>query len=277
MKKNSFVLYMAHWKPISELNDEQLGCLFRAIYTYQAGEEVDYESMDKSVKMAFGFFLNQFEIDEAKYREICSRRSNAGKMGNARRWNSMCEDVESDDETEAVQDAEPAAVESTVEPTVEPPEEAPEVATAEQQPIECEVAEEFDLQSAFGKGAKLHSNGQIDAKQFMDFFNAEMEGRSIPKIVRVNNSRLRALRARAGEYGKEAVMQMVRNAADSDFLNGRNDRSFVASIDWLLKPNNFSKVLEGNYANADKFISDARFGDIKRAIDTGFALASRGR
>ncbi|MBR1525158.1 MAG: hypothetical protein IJ640_00660 [Prevotella sp.] len=42
---------------------------------------------------------------------------------------------------------------------------------------------------------------------------------------------------------------MIDNAADSMFLNGGGERGFCASFDWLFQPNNFLKVLEGNYAN----------------------------
>lgn len=35
----------------------------------------------------------------------------------------------------------------------------------------------------------------------------------------------------------------------SDFLSGRTTKPFSATIDWLLGPENFPKVIEGNYAN----------------------------
>jgi uncharacterized protein YdaU (DUF1376 family) len=35
----------------------------------------------------------------------------------------------------------------------------------------------------------------------------------------------------------------------SDFLSGRTAKPFTATIDWLLGPENFPKVIEGNYAN----------------------------
>jgi hypothetical protein len=44
---------------------------------------------------------------------------------------------------------------------------------------------------------------------------------------------------------------------ESDFLNGRHpprgrERVWVASWDWLMKPTNFAKVVDGNYANGGK-------------------------
>ena len=58
-----------------------------------------------------------------------------------------------------------------------------------------------------------------------------------------------AIQARARENGKESLMEVIKQAAKSDFLNGRNDRGWVADFDWLMRPNNFVKVLEGNYNN----------------------------
>ena len=38
----------------------------------------------------------------------------------------------------------------------------------------------------------------------------------------------------------------------SDFLTGRKDGKWSASFDWIIKPENWVKVMEGNYDNRDK-------------------------
>lgn len=40
-----------------------------------------------------------------------------------------------------------------------------------------------------------------------------------------------------------------KSVRDSDFLMGRTDKPFTCSLDWLVKPSNFTKVLNGNYIN----------------------------
>lgn len=90
------------------------------------------------------------------------------------------------------------------------------------------------------------TNNYVDFEAFRAFFNQCMEGRQIPAIKVMNSKRKGMVRARIKEYGKEAVAQVIRKAADSDFLNGGTG-SFIASFEWILKPNNFLKVLEGNY------------------------------
>ena len=91
----------------------------------------------------------------------------------------------------------------------------------------------------------------IDLKALAVYFNDQVfNAGSIIKPVRsIERQRAQAVSARCREYGKEAVRDVVRKAVMSDFLNGKNDRAWVASFDWLMKPNNFAKVLEGNYDN----------------------------
>jgi hypothetical protein len=42
--------------------------------------------------------------------------------------------------------------------------------------------------------------------------------------------------------------ELFKHVADSEFLTGANERSWKASFDWLMKPDNFAKVMEGNYS-----------------------------
>ena len=89
-------------------------------------------------------------------------------------------------------------------------------------------------------------------KNFMDFFNQEIKtaGAVIKPIQIMTDKRKQALNARLREYGKQKLAIAIQKAARSDFLNGQNDRAFIATFDWILKPNNFPKVLEGNYDNS---------------------------
>ena len=59
--------------------------------------------------------------------------------------------------------------------------------------------------------------------------------------------RKKTIRARINEYGKDAVVEVVKKAAASTFLNGGGDKGFVADIDWMMGPRNFPKILDGFY------------------------------
>ena len=72
---------------------------------------------------------------------------------------------------------------------------------------------------------------------------------NLSKIVSIKNTRLKMLKARVNEYGMDNVLKAIDNISKSNFLKGQNDRGWVITFDWLIKPNNFIKVLEGNYSN----------------------------
>lgn len=88
-------------------------------------------------------------------------------------------------------------------------------------------------------------------EKFISYFCAclDHEHALIPRPkAALSPSRRAAIKARAREYGPEALLEMARRAAASPFLNGHNERSWRADIDWCLRPNNFPKIIEGNYS-----------------------------
>lgn len=70
-------------------------------------------------------------------------------------------------------------------------------------------------------------------------------------IERVSPSSKRGemTRKRVKDYGVDKVIEAIRRASRSDFLHGKNDREWAATYDWFIRPENFQKVLEGNYDN----------------------------
>lgn len=81
----------------------------------------------------------------------------------------------------------------------------------------------------------------------MDHWNERMKGVGIPSIVAIGGNRRAHVLARMREYGVEAVAKVIDMVAASRFLQGSNNRGFVATFDWVIKPANFIKILEGNY------------------------------
>ena len=76
---------------------------------------------------------------------------------------------------------------------------------------------------------------------------------SLPKIISIDKSRKATVKARLKEYSFEDIITVFQKAEKSDFLTGKvsnqGSRPFKASFDWLMKPSNFIKILEGNYDN----------------------------
>lgn len=73
----------------------------------------------------------------------------------------------------------------------------------------------------------------------------------IKKIVPGTN-RGKMLSARIREYGVEQVLEAIRKIPESTFLRGQNNNGWTISFDWFVKPNNFCKVLEGNYDDRNR-------------------------
>ena len=67
--------------------------------------------------------------------------------------------------------------------------------------------------------------------------------------MKSTSKRYRSLVARIREYGPDAVVEAIDKIRESDFLRGANSSGWVIVFDWFVKPNNFPKILEGNYDN----------------------------
>lgn len=78
--KKSFVFYKS-WLPLFEgMTDEQAGKLFKAICSYQSGED-SARPDDRLLAAIYDMIASQFAEDDAKYEETCQKRSEAGRTG----------------------------------------------------------------------------------------------------------------------------------------------------------------------------------------------------
>lgn len=91
----------------------------------------------------------------------------------------------------------------------------------------------------------------------------------LQKLVAINpnTNRYRLLNARIKEYGLDTVLEAIENIRYSSFLKGQNNKNWTIRFDWLIKPNNFIKILEGNYR--DK--GDSNNGSVGQDIKTSEA------
>lgn len=65
--------------------------------------------------------------------------------------------------------------------------------------------------------------------------------------ISADTKRGQSLKARINQNGVDKVLEAVERIRKSSFLQGQNKRGWIISFDWFVKPNNFVKVLEGNY------------------------------
>ena len=90
-----------------------------------------------------------------------------------------------------------------------------------------------------------------DFDEIISFFNEQMKGKGIQQVAIITSERRQAFERLMLQTGvnKDSVKQAIKNAAESDFLNGKGPKGWVASFDWMMIPQNFQKVLENNYRN----------------------------
>lgn len=113
---------------------------------------------------------------------------------------------------------------------------------------EIEIEKEIELE------IELESDKARDAlSRIMDHWNEMLSPYGITEVKSINDgtTRYKLLKARLKQYGEEEIVKAIDNVALSGFLQGKNNRGWMITFDWFIKPDNFSKVLDGNYIDKD--------------------------
>lgn len=103
------------------------------------------------------------------------------------------------------------------------------------------------------------------AEKIMDLYNETCK--SLPQIAKLTETRIRSINARLKEYTEEEIAEAFRKVEASPFLRGDTGR-WKASFDWIIKPANMQKILEGNYDDKQKMQRIGYdFGALQKFID----------
>ena len=122
------------------------------------------------------------------------------------------------------------------------------------QNVSTDIDKGKDIDIDLGKNNKYigETDSKIsDARRCLDAWNTLSQHGIKPVSRRSSNStRFKCLVARISEYGVDNVLKAIEKVAQSDFLQGKtNANAGWFNFDWFVKPNNFPKVLDGNYDN----------------------------
>ena len=237
----SFILYNDMCKNILALIDDvQAGQLFRMIVDYANGEELT-PAKDMGVRMAFEIIRAGLDANVQAYEEMCEKRRESGRLGGLAKAGKGKQTLANEaNATKLSKGKQNLANLSKV---------------SNNNIIQYNIKQNNIIEESNKEESNDSlSSCELDFARLLEFFNSQLKKNNslIPSIKQLSDARKKTLKARAREYGKEALVKVFQKAAISDFLNGKNDRSFTASFDWLLKPTNFPKVLEGNYDNPVK-------------------------
>jgi biotin operon repressor len=97
------------------------------------------------------------------------------------------------------------------------------------------------------KEHKKESRDSLSLEKLVSCWN-QIEG--VEGCRKITANRRRAFRARTREAGwLDDVPEALQRIGASSFCRGRNDRGWRAGIDWFLRPDTLTKILEGKYTD----------------------------
>lgn len=101
-------------------------------------------------------------------------------------------------------------------------------------------------------------------KPIKDAWNKLDENIPRLQVINPNSERYRLTKTAVNDYGVDKVVNVIQSINDSEFLKGYVTE-WKIYFDWFIKPNNFIKVMEGNYIDKDsKENKAAKIADIAR-------------
>ena len=249
---------------LQDFTKEEAGEIFMALLAYaNRGEE--YETDDRSMRILFRTIQANINRNNQRYDEKCERNRQAIK----KRWEKPEEDGEQAApntntnvqheygriQTNTNVQNEYGRIQTNKTNTYRDRDRDRDRDNNIAAPLPRERAREtLETTETTEKAEKTTEKAQdsgekVNCQRLCSQFNRAMRDARIPKIKRIAGQRREFLLARAREYGPVAVYRVILKAARSDFLNGGGDSGWVASFEWIFRPNNFPKVLDGYYDN----------------------------
>lgn len=112
---------------------------------------------------------------------------------------------------------------------------------------EIELEKEKEKELELDTDTPLPPPGESpDYKAIVEQFNSVCT--ALPKVRDLTEPRKKAIKSALKKLGQEGLIELFRKTAASDFLSGRKN-DWHATFDWILKPANITKIIEGNYDN----------------------------
>ena len=265
-KKN--FLFMDSWVTlIDSMPIQEVGILMKAVCAFVRGNEVKIEN--PMISAVFTLIKAQIEENTEAYKAKCEKQAEYGRKGSAKRWG----------EKEKAIEEKSYPTENNSYPISEngyPIEKDSYPISENGYPINCDRVEwhkdkdnDKDILPPYSppKGGKADSSLRSESREnvsvytppktvrtdyqaVLDAFHASCP--SLPKVLKLSDSRKKAIKARLSDFGMDEIKRAFALTEQSDFLKGTNATGWQAGFDWLMKPANLTKVLEGNYENKHK-------------------------
>lgn len=224
------------------LSNEEAGELFKALLAY-ADEGTPISTENRLLSVVFAGLRSQLDASAENYAKRCEKnRAIAIERERNKREQAASENVKEHEEARTCTNVHEEARTCT------------NVTNIRKDNIRkdnIDIKKDAKASKEKTDGANAPHSALLDVNAFVAYFNEQLvaQGAIIKQVKTVTPKRRSVIEARARENGKEALKTVADKSATSDFLNGKNDRGWLATFDWLMRPNNFVKVLEGNFDN----------------------------
>ena len=228
MKKDSVILYAAQYNALRRLTDEEMGFLFHQIFRWLNDEETEAGDWSSALFLAFQFMTLQISIDNEKYLQRKRRMEAARK---SRKEQSSVKESET--------------------------EESPSHARVNVNGNVNENVNENDNENVYvslflEKLKNIEDKDKEKEKMFQSFIAfwnqaIEQTGASMKRVRVLTDRRREAISAIRQQFSGKQAATAIYNAMRSSFCNGRTkQRPTPVDFDWLMKPENFTRLLEGS-------------------------------
>ena len=248
---DSFILYTSDYQLIEGLTDEQLGQLTRALFVYARDGEVI--KLEPVVRMAFVFIKDKIDRNQGKYQARCEKNRQIALEREARKREAR-KSTNDHERAQSCTNVNERLRKSTNDHVLH--------LSDSDSDSDSDVSKETDNNIPSKEGLSISENPKVDpAKRcakidfaaIKEYWNTkhDQSGSAMRRLTLMSDQRKSNVRARIREYGGDVqkVYKAIDKAMESNFMNGKNGKGWVASFDWMMCPSNFPKVLEGNYDN----------------------------
>ena len=243
MEKNSFIFHTRDKKLFKRLTDAEVGRLFRAMIEYtESGVEPEIE--DRALGLVWDSLKEQIDYDSCAYDEVRKKRRTAAES----RWKK---NVQTDANNANASTCTQMDANNAYTDTVPVPDTVTDVSN-----------ETLEGHIGTSKEVPCQPDDRPTNEEVRSVVDAWNNVPDIPKVKSIQNTstRYKMLNKRIKEHGIEQVLEAVNRINQSDFLKYGNGQWVGITFDWFLKPNNFVKVLEGNYDNKTSLSGQKKSG-----------------
>jgi hypothetical protein len=233
-KKDSLILYESFFDATADLSAESIAELWRALGGYLKDDITNITNVipqTTEAKLAWKFIKLQLDADKKRWLNTCDKRAEAGRIGMAKRWKSIDDKQDTENVTKITNDNKD-----------------------NKRVTKITNVTDTDTESDTDNNIYIRQQREERSKQITEAFASYCP--SLPQIKKLDKRRLSAVLARYTEHKRafsdfeDFLKHTFQRIEASDFLTGRSS-DWQASFDWIFKPANFKKILEGNYKNRE--------------------------